>query len=126
MHSVVLKRVWQNKTPEEKAKFSAKRSKIQKRVFAKYPRLRKMKSESFKKVAKKYWNNISEEQKAAHIKKMSAGMKKAWDESDENFGPRIANKENIKLLNGDFEIERDLPRINDYAGVITASELTTL
>lgn len=126
LHSVRAKRAWNNKSPEEKAKFSEIRSKVQKRVFRQNPKLKKAFHKGTSESKLEFWENIDEDKKKAHIAKMSAGMKKAWDESDENFGPRVANRENVKILKGNIEIERDLPRINDYCGVLTESQLAEL
>lgn len=126
MGSVRKKRAWRNKSPEEKAAFSKMRSETQKRVFQEQPHLRKIRAESFRKATQKYWDTVDEEKKAQHIKNMSKGMKKAWDEADENFGPKIAVQKNVKMFNGDVEVIDNLPRINDYCGVITESQMREL
>jgi len=69
---------------------------------------------------KKYWKNLSEKEKAANIATMSKGMKKAWDESDETFKPRLSS---VSTFNKRINIERDVPRINTYSGVITESQM---
>ena len=72
----------------------------------------------------KYWDNVSEERKKAHVEKMSKGMQDAWDSADDEFGPKIANRKNLKFINGMYI--QDVPRINDYAGVLTFSEMVQL
>ena len=72
------------------------------------------------------FSDVDEETKKAHVEKMSKAMKEAWDRGEEDFGPRIANKENVKFLLGNMEIEDNLPRINDYCGVLTESQLGQL
>ncbi len=127
LYSVRGKRWWKNKSKEEKTDFSKMRSEVQKNVFAN--RSEKEKKEFFSatsKAKKEFWDNVDDEWKENHIDKMSSGMKKAWEEGDEDFGSRVAHEENIKALNGNLEIIDNLPRINDYAGVITASEMVEL
>lgn len=125
--SVGAKRRWKNKTPEEREAYRKKRSEIQKRVEANLSDAKKKeKAEKFRKGMQRYWDTVDEERKNSHIKKMSSGMKKAWDEADENFAPKIANKENILRINKAIVVESDLPRINDYSGVITESQMAEL
>lgn len=127
LHSIRMKRFWKSKTSEEKAEFSAMRSKVQKKTYKKLPAYKKKKiSKRFSVGMQKYWDNVSDDQKADHVSKMSSGMKKAWDESDDEFGPKIANRKNIAMLNDDVDVIHDVPRINDYAGVITASDMASL
>ena len=120
--SIIQKRHWRNRTFEQKKAFSEMRSRVQKETIKKYPHLRKVRAKSMSKVTKKYWNTVSEEKRKNHIAKMSQGMKKAWDKSDESFGPRVANNKN----RGNIIIEDNLERINDYSGVITSSQMQKL
>ena len=124
--SADARRYWDNLSEEEREEFRAMRSRVQKETFKKHPHLRKIRAKSFKKATQKYWDTVSEKKKSEHIAKMSAGMKKAWDESDDNFGPKVANRKNVVRLNGNIKIEKDVPRINDYAGVVTFSEMEEL
>ena len=101
------------------------RSKVQKETFKNNPHLREVRAKSFKEATQKYWDTVDEETKKAHVEKMSKAMKEAWDRGEEDFGPRVANRENVKLLNGDVEVE-ELERINDYCGVLTESQLAQL
>jgi len=124
--SVRLKRTWKNKTPEEKAEFSAMRSRVQKETIKNNPHLRKIRAKSMREVVTNYWKTIDPDKKTEHIKKMSDGMKCAWDNANDDFGPKIANKENVAKINGRTTFVDDLPRINDYSGVITHSEMAQL
>ncbi len=126
MGNVRRKRTWKNKTPEEKAAFSAMRSAVQKETFKNNPHLLEIRRENFRCVTQEYWDDIAEEKRKEHIRAMSKGMHTAWEEGDENFPPRVANKENLEMLNGQFDIEDNLERINDYSGVITPSQLAEL
>lgn len=125
MRSVKAKRAWKNKSEEEKREFSAMRSRVQKQVYKDHPYMYKVRAENFQKVAQKYWDTIDEEKKQEHIQKMSDGMKMAWSEDDEEFGPRLAHIENHKKLNGNIEVI-ELDRVNDYCGVITSSQMAQL
>lgn len=125
--SARFKKMWKNRSKEERAAFCVLRSKTQKEVFNKFPKLRHIRAKSFRKVTLKYWATVSEEKKKIHLKKVSVGMQKAWDESDENFPSLLAlEKLILKRKQNGFIVEKDLPRINDYAGVITLSDLETL
>lgn len=122
IRSIGCKRGWARKSLEKREAFRKMRSEVQKRVFEEQPHLRKIRAESFKKATQKYWDTIDEEKKAEHVQKMSKSMKKAWDEGDENFGPRVAHRKNTKI----YDIEKDIPRINDYSGIITESQWAEL
>jgi len=115
-------RRWDNISPEKRKEFSEMRSRIQKEV-EKDPRIKAIHAKTFKRVVQNYWDNVSEEQKTEHCKKMSKGMKKAWNEADDSFGPKIANEKNVQIFK---KLEEIAPRINDYCGVITSSELASL
>lgn len=123
--SVGRRRYWKTVTPEEREAYSKMRSRVQKETVKNNPHLREIRRQSFKKVTQKYWDSISEEKKQEHINKMSRGMKKKWDNANpENFAPLKALLEN-NIKKNIFEIE-EVERINDYAGVITESQLLQL
>ncbi len=127
MYSIRAKRGWAKKPDEEKAALSLLRSKIAKKVFAKYsPESKKYFFSRTSEAKQEFWDNISAEDKEKHIAKMSSGMKKAWDNADENFGPKLAHERNIKNSNGHYDVKQNCKRINDYAGVITLSDMDSL
>ena len=113
MRSVMVKRQWQNYTPEERKKTCERMSKKRLITLENNSEL----IERMRKGMKKYWNNISPENKKIHSKSMSNGMKKAWENADDTFGSRL-NAFSKRCL-----IEKDVPRINTYSGVITESQM---
>jgi len=125
--SVASKRYWNSRTAEQRAEFSQMRSEVQKKTYANLPKSKKQKiSQRFSIGMQAYWDSVTPEEKASHVKKMSAGMKKAWENADEDFGPKLANARNIKKLNKGLIVEKNLPRVNDYCGVISASDMAQL
>ena len=124
--SIGTKRYFANRTPEQRVAYSAMRSRVQKETIKANPHLRKIRAKSFREVTQKYWDTVDEKKKTEHIKKMSAGMKNAWDSADENFGPKIPHERNRKIFLVKKIIKKDLPRINDYCGVLTSSQMAEL
>jgi len=113
MRSVMVKRQWQNYSPEKKKKICERMSKKRLITLENNSEL----IERMRKGMKKYWNNISPENKKIHSKSMSNGMKKAWENADDTFGSKL-NAFSKRCL-----IEKDVPRINTYSGVITESQM---
>jgi hypothetical protein len=123
-HAVKVRRTWRNKTPEERAAISATRSECRKRDYQRYPYLREARGKVCSKTIKKYWKNIDAETKRKHYERVSKSVKKAWDEGI----VYIPTLNALQKINAERKviIEKDLPRINDYCGVITSSELAQL
>lgn len=125
--SINLKRYWKNRTPEQAKAFSEMRSRVQTKVEANRSKASKKKqSDTLSKGMQKYWDSVDEERKKLHIQKMSKGMKEAWENSDENFKPLISLQEAHREMHSKVKFIDNLPRINDYCGVITSSEMAQL
>jgi hypothetical protein len=116
--SVRLRRAWKNKSDKEKKEYSE----LHKQIYVDKPELRKIRAESFRKVVKKYWKFVPEEKRKEHIRKMSLAMKKKWTDPES----ALEMKKRLSIVNGKFTIVKDLPRVNDYAGVVTFSEMKEL
>lgn len=128
MHGIRISRYHKNKTPEQKKAFSKTMSKTMKKVRRKYmdnitPAQEKAFAERMRKGSKKYWKNVSEEDKKIHTSLMSKGMKKAWEEGRVDIGTPEQIRARVHKVGS---IEENLPRINDYSGVISMSDLESL
>jgi len=126
--SIGVKRYQRNKTQEQKDHFKKVMSKAMKKSRKKYlanitPKQKAAFAERMKKGQKRYWENVSKEDKKHHIETMSVGMKKAWAEGRVDLGTK---EEIAARLHKIGKVERDLPRINTYSGVITESEMESL
>lgn len=126
IRSVKAKRAWQRKPQHEKDAFSAMMSEKTKKSFSKNSKRRRKKlADTFRRNTQSYWDNISEEDKRIHVDKMKKGMKDAWDNADDDFPSKKTT--DFKHINGNIEIQEIVePKINDYAGVITTSEMGSL
>lgn len=127
-HSIGAKRGWNKKTPEEMATFRKFMSTVMKKVRRKYidnitPKQKKAFAKRMSEGQKRYWKNVSEEDRKIHIGIMSNGMKKAWAEGRIDIGTTAEIRARVHKIG---KVERDLPRINTYSGVITESEMESL
>ena len=118
--SARIKKGWDKKDKESMQKFAKLKSIQTKRHYKQKSKAEKDEvSRKFSIGMKKYWENVSKEKKEAHIIKMSIGMKNKWEKDKSAFNGNIAN------INSHFNIIH-AERINDYAGVITISDMETL
>lgn len=117
MFSVRSKKCWMNYSPAKRKRLCKNISKSRKKALKNDKNLVTILSDGMK----RYWNNIHAEEKEAHCEKMSAGMKKAWEEGGSEFGSRwdVKNKKAIRKV-------IEVPRINTYSGVITIDQLEEL
>lgn len=108
-------RSWSRATPEARAEHCRKMS--ERRLNMSVASKKKAYA-AMRKGMKRYWKNISEEKRKAHIKAMSDSMKGVWEESRNDANHALNNKKEK-----DIKIIHDVPRINTYSGVITESQM---
>lgn len=111
------KKYWDNLSPEER-KEEVKKYPV---LFTKekWKSMSKKETEEFltrrTKALREYWANLSPEKRAIRVERFKK-VQRAFMKTPEGKKVSIANLPNNKVI-------RDLPRINDYAGVITMSEM---
>lgn len=130
-HSIIQKRIQRSKTPEQKLAFSKKMSEARKKVWNSWG-LRK-RTQFAKKLSvyqKQRQANMSEDEKIKISKKLSDVMKKYWEtdtEEKRNFHGSNCTRGLKKSWESRIVYEREeSPRINDYAGVLSMSDLEQL
>lgn len=140
--SISMKRYWKSRTPEQLAAFSKMRSEDRKRVMreqrikrlSKYwhdPKRNANVSKAVSKRLKREWANMSEEEKKARIDNLQKGRRKFMEEHahlppEEHPCLKHLTSTKKKKLKDHVEIIEDVPRINDYCGVITESQMEEL
>ncbi len=137
IQSINGKRYQNSRTPEQKLAFKEKMSKVMSKIMPgirkRYmetitPKQKKAFAEMMRKGAKRYWKNVSDEDRKIHCAKQSAGlskvMKARWAREPINT---IGTKEDFLARTHKIgKIEENLPRINTYSGVISMSEMESL
>lgn len=117
-----IKKYYATATPEQRAEHKRKQSEYKKRYCANLTQ--KKKNEINKKISKtikKKYSAYSDEKLQKMIKPALEGLRKVYDDPEKR-------KERFKTIGfcNQIIVEKDLPRVNDYAGVVSLSDLESL
>ena len=112
---------------EAKKKFSETMSKARKKYIKNStPEQKKAFAERMRRGQKRYWATVSKKAKKKHLAAAAEASRKSILARWKNKCPGLYKKKDSRIINKVEKIEKDIPRINTYSGVLTEEQLTEL